>query len=274
MFRYWLREGASTVGFLGAAQVDRSANINTSVVGGYPAPKVRLPGAGGAPEIATSANEIFIMLRQGPRAFVDKLDFVTSVGYRHGRRQPRQARRQDKGADLRRERSRHSDAGSRDVRADARPACTRASMSSARRPRPAGRSRSRRSSRRRRRRLRTSSRRCARSTRGPRAPMGATPDARFRLRHAARPCRVRHRRTRPLGRRSRQARQARARALDARAAGAGRGRRASSRRARRRRLSRGPPCMCRSRSRARPATRPNASTPIAMSPWAAARPSV
>jgi glutaconate CoA-transferase subunit B len=84
MFRYWLQGGRIDVGFLGAAQVDRFGNINTTVIGPYDRPKTRLPGAGGAPEIATSANEIFIMLRQGPRAFVDKLDFVTSVGHGSG----------------------------------------------------------------------------------------------------------------------------------------------------------------------------------------------
>jgi acyl CoA:acetate/3-ketoacid CoA transferase beta subunit len=84
MFRYWLQGGRIDVGFLGAAQVDRFGNINTTVIGPYDKPKVRLPGAGGAPEIATSAEEVFIMLRQGPRAFVDKLDFVTSVGFATG----------------------------------------------------------------------------------------------------------------------------------------------------------------------------------------------
>jgi glutaconate CoA-transferase subunit B len=84
MFRYWLQGARIDVGFLGAAQVDRFGNINTTVIGPYDKPKTRLPGAGGAPEIATSANEIFIMLRQGPRAFVDKLDFVTSVGHASG----------------------------------------------------------------------------------------------------------------------------------------------------------------------------------------------
>ncbi|HVO16425.1 MAG TPA: CoA-transferase subunit beta [Alphaproteobacteria bacterium] len=84
MFRYWLQGGRIDVGFLGAAQVDRFGNINTTVIGPYDKPKTRLPGAGGASEIATSANEIFIMLRQGPRAFVDKLDFVTSVGHGSG----------------------------------------------------------------------------------------------------------------------------------------------------------------------------------------------
>ncbi len=84
VFNYWLQAGRVDVGFLGAAQIDRYGNINTTVVGPYDAPKVRLPGAGGAPEIAASAKEVIIMLRHKPRAFVEKLSFVTSVGHRHG----------------------------------------------------------------------------------------------------------------------------------------------------------------------------------------------
>ena len=84
MFRYWLQGGRIDVGFLGAAQLDRFGNINTTVVGDYANPKVRLPGAGGASEIATSAKEVFVMLRQSPRAFVDRLDFVTSIGFAEG----------------------------------------------------------------------------------------------------------------------------------------------------------------------------------------------
>jgi glutaconate CoA-transferase subunit B len=84
MFRYWLQGGRIDVGFLGAAQIDRFANINTTVIGEYARPKTRLPGAGGAPEIATSAREIFVMLRMTPRAFVEKLDFVTSLGHGSG----------------------------------------------------------------------------------------------------------------------------------------------------------------------------------------------
>ena len=85
IFAYWLQAGRVDVGFLGAAQLDRYGNINTTVVGDYEHPKVRLPGAGGAPEIAASAKQTFIMLRQTPRAFVDRLDFRTSVGnYRGG----------------------------------------------------------------------------------------------------------------------------------------------------------------------------------------------
>ncbi|MGD9536606.1 MAG: CoA-transferase subunit beta [Alphaproteobacteria bacterium] len=84
MFRYWLQGGRIDIGFLGAAQIDRFANINTTVIGPYDKPKVRLPGAGGAPEIAASAGEVFIVLRQGVRAFVDKLDFITSAGHLDG----------------------------------------------------------------------------------------------------------------------------------------------------------------------------------------------
>jgi glutaconate CoA-transferase subunit B len=84
IFSYWLQAGRVDVGFLGAAQVDRFGNINTTVVGDYAHPKVRLPGAGGAPEIAASAGQTFIMLRQSPRTFVERLDFRTSVGHAEG----------------------------------------------------------------------------------------------------------------------------------------------------------------------------------------------
>ena len=82
MFAYWLQGGRIDVGFLGAAQIDRHGNLNSTVIGGYDAPKVRLPGGGGAPEIATAAQEVFVMLRQSPRTFVERLDFVSSVGSR------------------------------------------------------------------------------------------------------------------------------------------------------------------------------------------------
>jgi glutaconate CoA-transferase subunit B len=86
IFNYWLQAGRIDVGFLGAAQIDRFGNINTTVIGPYAAPKVRLPGAGGAPEIAASAREVIVVLRHSPRAFVERLAFVTSVGYgRDGR---------------------------------------------------------------------------------------------------------------------------------------------------------------------------------------------
>ncbi len=84
MFRYWLQGGRITVGFLGGAQIDRFANLNTTVVGDYAKPKVRLPGGGGAPEIATNCGEIFITMAMGRRAFVEKLPFITSLGHGSG----------------------------------------------------------------------------------------------------------------------------------------------------------------------------------------------
>jgi acyl CoA:acetate/3-ketoacid CoA transferase beta subunit len=84
VFRYWLQGGHVDVGFLGAAQIDRYANINTTVIGPYEKAKVRLPGAGGAPEIASQAGEVFIVMPQSKRAFVERLDFVTSVGFSVG----------------------------------------------------------------------------------------------------------------------------------------------------------------------------------------------
>jgi glutaconate CoA-transferase subunit B len=83
IFNYWLQGGRIDVGFLSAAQIDKFANLNSTVIGSYDTPTVRLPGAGGAPEIAASCKEIVIVIRQSPRTFVKKLDFVTSVG--HGR---------------------------------------------------------------------------------------------------------------------------------------------------------------------------------------------
>lgn len=84
MFRYWLQGGRITIGFLGGAQIDRFGNLNTTVVGNYEKPKVRLPGGGGAPEIAISCREIFITMKQSNRGFVEKLDFVTSLGHGKG----------------------------------------------------------------------------------------------------------------------------------------------------------------------------------------------
>jgi glutaconate CoA-transferase subunit B len=84
IFRYWLQGGRVNVGFLGAAQIDRFANINTTVIGDYGKPSTRLPGAGGAPEIASCAGEVVLVLKQSARAFVEKLDFVTSVGHLDG----------------------------------------------------------------------------------------------------------------------------------------------------------------------------------------------
>jgi glutaconate CoA-transferase subunit B len=80
IFAYWLQAGRIDVGFLGAAQIDRFANLNSTVIGPYDHPRVRLPGAGGAPEIATSAREVFVMLRQSSRTFVSRLDFRTTSG--------------------------------------------------------------------------------------------------------------------------------------------------------------------------------------------------
>jgi len=84
IFSYWLQAGRIDVGFLGAAQIDRFANINTTVIGDYDTPTVRLPGAGGAPEIASSARRVVVVLRQNRRSFVDRVDFVTSVGHLEG----------------------------------------------------------------------------------------------------------------------------------------------------------------------------------------------
>lgn len=84
MFRYWLQGGRVTVGFLGGAQIDRFANLNTTVVGPYDKPKVRLPGGGGAPEIASACGEIFIIMAQSKRSFAAKLDFITSMGHGEG----------------------------------------------------------------------------------------------------------------------------------------------------------------------------------------------
>ncbi|MGH9573082.1 MAG: CoA-transferase subunit beta [Candidatus Acidiferrales bacterium] len=83
MFRYWLQGERMTVGFLSGAQVDKFGNLNSTVIGEYSRPEVRLPGSGGASEIATSCGETFIIMRQSARAFVDRLDFLTSLG--HGR---------------------------------------------------------------------------------------------------------------------------------------------------------------------------------------------
>jgi glutaconate CoA-transferase subunit B len=84
MFRYWLQGGRITIGFLGAAQLDRFGNINTTVIGDYARPKTRLPGGGGAPEIATSAQEIYITMAQSKRGMVETIDFFTSFGHGDG----------------------------------------------------------------------------------------------------------------------------------------------------------------------------------------------
>jgi glutaconate CoA-transferase subunit B len=85
VFNYWLQPGRIDVGFLSAAQVDRFGNLNTTVIGpDYRKPSVRLPGAGGAPEIAASCREVILVVRQNPRTFVERLDFITSVGFGSG----------------------------------------------------------------------------------------------------------------------------------------------------------------------------------------------
>jgi glutaconate CoA-transferase subunit B len=84
MFRYWLQGGRVTIGFLGAAQLDKFGNINTTVIGDYAKPKTRLPGGGGAPEIATSSQQVYITMKQSLRAMVEKIDFYTSFGHGDG----------------------------------------------------------------------------------------------------------------------------------------------------------------------------------------------
>jgi glutaconate CoA-transferase subunit B len=81
VFNYWLQPGRVDVGFLSGAQIDRLGNLNTTVIGSYPEPTVRLPGSGGAPEIAASCRQVIVIMRHQRRAFVELVDFVTSVGY-------------------------------------------------------------------------------------------------------------------------------------------------------------------------------------------------
>jgi len=81
IFNYWLQPGRIDIGFLSGAQLDRFANINTTVIGDYEEPEVRLPGSGGAPEIAASCREVTVVMRHRLRAFVERVDFVSSVGY-------------------------------------------------------------------------------------------------------------------------------------------------------------------------------------------------
>jgi glutaconate CoA-transferase subunit B len=84
IFAYWLQGGRIDVGFLGAAQIDRFANLNSTVIGDYAHPKTRLPGAGGASEIAANAKQTFVVLKQSPRSFVATLDFRTTAGFVDG----------------------------------------------------------------------------------------------------------------------------------------------------------------------------------------------
>ena len=84
IFNYWLQGGRIDVGFLGAAQIDKHGNLNSTVIGDYERPKVRLPGGGGAPEIAAMAREVIVIMRQSERSFVEKLHFRSSVGFGDG----------------------------------------------------------------------------------------------------------------------------------------------------------------------------------------------
>jgi glutaconate CoA-transferase subunit B len=84
MFNYWISPGRIDVAFLGAAQVDRFANLNSTVIGDYEHPRTRLPGAGGAPEIAASCGEVVVVAPHSKRTFVAKLDFLTTVGHGDG----------------------------------------------------------------------------------------------------------------------------------------------------------------------------------------------
>jgi glutaconate CoA-transferase subunit B len=84
MFNYWIIPGRIDVAFLGAAQVDRFANLNSTVIGGYEHPRTRLPGAGGAPEIAAGCGEVVVIAPHSTRTFVERLDFVTTVGHGDG----------------------------------------------------------------------------------------------------------------------------------------------------------------------------------------------
>jgi glutaconate CoA-transferase subunit B len=86
LFAFYLQAGLIDVGFLGASQIDRFGNINTTVIGEYGRPKVRLPGSGGACEIAINARKVFVIMPQAPRSFVDRIDFVTSPGFLAGKR--------------------------------------------------------------------------------------------------------------------------------------------------------------------------------------------
>jgi glutaconate CoA-transferase subunit B len=86
LFAFYLQAGLIDVGFLGASQIDRYGNINTTVIGDYARPKVRLPGSGGACEIAINARKVFVIMPQANRSFVDGIDFTTSPGFLAGKR--------------------------------------------------------------------------------------------------------------------------------------------------------------------------------------------
>jgi glutaconate CoA-transferase subunit B len=85
IFSYWLQAGRIDIGFLSGAQLDKFGNINSTVIGTYDGPKTRLPGAGGAPEIASAAGQVMVIMRQSRRSFVDKVDFRSSIGFGDGK---------------------------------------------------------------------------------------------------------------------------------------------------------------------------------------------
>jgi len=91
LFMNYLQGGLVEVAFLGAAQIDRFGNLNTTVIGDYGRPKVRLPGSGGACEIAIHAHRVFVIVRLKRRAFVEQLDFTTSAGHLAGKKGERAA---------------------------------------------------------------------------------------------------------------------------------------------------------------------------------------
>jgi len=86
LFAYYLQAGLIDVGFLGASQIDRHGNINTTVIGRYDTPTVRLPGSGGACEIAINSKKVFVIMPQSRRSFVERIDFTTSPGHLGGKR--------------------------------------------------------------------------------------------------------------------------------------------------------------------------------------------
>jgi glutaconate CoA-transferase, subunit B len=93
LFAFYLQRGLVDVGFLGAAQIDRFGNINTTVIGPYERPTTRLPGSGGACEIAINARQVFVIMRQSSRSFVERIDFRTSPGNLGGAEQAERIRR-------------------------------------------------------------------------------------------------------------------------------------------------------------------------------------
>ena len=161
IFSYYLQAGRVDVGFLGAAQIDRYGNLNSTVIGPYDAPSTRLPGAGGAPEIALHAQQVFVMLKATPRSFVERLDFRTSAGYLDGhgaaRAQRRHRRRPARGD----HRLRHAGTAPATARSCSWWRCSPTPASTRRAPRSAGRCASPTASTPSRRRARTNSTRCA-----------------------------------------------------------------------------------------------------------------